>query len=51
MRSKSVIESIEVRSMRETENKREKREKLKRHLQDKELEECTFHPNINRKTS
>ena len=37
--------------MREADKKRENREKLKRQLQDKELEECTFKPNINRKTS
>lgn len=39
------------RLMREADKKREKREKLKRYLQEKELEECTFRPNINRKTT
>jgi len=29
---------------------REKRERLRRQQQEKELEECTFHPNINRKS-
>jgi hypothetical protein len=37
--------------MREADKTRENREKLKRQLQKKELEECTFKPNINRKTS
>ena len=35
---------------READKTREKREKLKRKLQEKEFEECTFRPNINRKS-
>jgi hypothetical protein len=38
------------RLAKEAEKTREKREKLRRQLAEKELEECTFHPNINRKS-
>lgn len=48
-RSLSVIS--DRRQLYENERKKEKREKLKREQQDKEMSECTFHPNINRKTS
>ncbi len=42
---------IDSRLAHEADKRREKREKLKREQQELELQDCTFQPNINRKTS